>query len=72
MSGIFQTSSGVLQNSWCDVESEYCGTQSNVQGVWPCKVPIDSLSLQLFVKSPELMLDLSKQPRRNFPSTVAG
>jgi len=23
------------------------GTQSNTQGVWPCKLPTDSLSLQL-------------------------
>ena len=40
------------------------GTQSNTQGVWPCKLPTDSLPLQL-AKSPELMSDLSKQPRRN-------
>jgi len=47
--------------------------QSNTQeGVWPCKLPIDSLPLQLLAKSPELMSDLSKQPRRNWPSTVAG
>jgi len=48
------------------------GTQSNAQGVWPCRLPIDSLPLQPLSKSPELMSDLSKQPRRNFPSTVAG
>jgi len=47
-------------------------TQSNTQGVWPCKLPIDRLPLQLLAKSPELMLDLSKQPRQNFPSSVAG
>jgi len=50
------------------------GTQSthNTQGVCPCKMPIDSLPLQLLAKLPELMSGLSKQPRRNFPSTVAG
>jgi len=48
------------------------GTQSNTQGVWPCKLPIDSLPLQLLAKSPKLMSDLSNQPRRNFPSAVAG
>jgi len=36
------------------------------------KLPIDSLPLQIFAKSPELMSDLSKQPPRNFPSAVAG
>jgi len=48
------------------------GTQSNTQGMWPCKLQIDSLFLQLLAKSPERMPDLSKQPRRNFPNTVAG
>jgi len=48
------------------------GTQSNTQGVWPCKLPIDSLPLQLLAKSPKLMSDLSKQLRQNFPSAVAG
>ena len=50
------------------------GTQStdDTQGVWPCKLPIDSLPLQLLAKSPELMSGLSKQPRQNLPSTVAG
>jgi len=43
----------------------------NSQGAWPCKLPIDSLPLQLLAKSPGLMSDLSKQPRLNFPSTVA-
>jgi len=53
-------------------------TQCNTQGVWPCKLPIDSLPLQLLAMStesvimPDLMEDLSKQPCRNFPSTVAG
>jgi len=36
------------------------GTQSNTQGVWPCKLPIDSLPLQLFAKSPKLMSVMSK------------
>ena len=48
------------------------GTQSNTQGVWPCKLLIESRPLQLLAKSPELMSDLSKQLRQNFPSTVAG
>jgi len=48
------------------------GTQSNTQGVWPCKLPIDSLPLQLLAKSPKLMSDLSKQSHRNFPNAVAG
>ena len=47
------------------------GAQSYTQGVWPSKSPIDSLPLKLLAKSPELMSELSKQPRRNFPSTVA-
>jgi hypothetical protein len=48
------------------------GTQSNTQGVWPCKLPIDSLPPQLLAKSPKLMSDLCKQSRRNFPNAVAG
>jgi len=31
------------------------GTQSNTQDVRPCKLPIDSLPLQLLAKSPKLM-----------------
>jgi len=48
------------------------GTQWNTQAVWPCKLPIDSLPLQLLAMSPDLMVDLRKQPRRNFPTTFAG
>ena len=33
-------------------------TQANTQGVWLCKLPINSLSLQLLAKSPKLMSDL--------------
>ena len=44
------------------------GTQKNTQGVWPCKLPIDSLSLQQLGLSPALMSSLSKQPRRWFPT----
>ena len=40
------------------------GTQSNTQDVCPCKLPIDSLPLQLVAKSEKLMSDLSKQSRR--------
>ena len=54
-----------------DVASD--GTQSNTQDVWFCKLPIDSLPLQLLAKSHQIKSDLSKQPRpgRNFSSTVA-
>jgi len=31
------------------------GTQKNTQGVWPCKLPIDSLPLQQLASSPALM-----------------
>jgi len=48
------------------------GTQSNTQGVWPSKTPIDSLPLQLLAMSPDLISDLSKQPHRNFPTSVVG
>jgi len=43
------------------------GTQCNTQDVWPCKLPIDSLPLQILAMSPDLMEDLRKQPRRCFP-----
>ena len=39
------------------------GTQCNTQGVWPCKLPIDSLSLQLLAMSSDLMKTLCKYPR---------
>jgi len=48
-----------------DVASD--GTQCNTQGVWPCKLLIDSLPLQILAMSPDLMEDLRKQPRRCFP-----
>ena len=35
------------------------GTQSNTQGVWPCKLPIDSLP-PLLTKSPKLMSEFWK------------
>jgi len=40
------------------------GTQYNTQGVWPCKLLIDSLALQILAMLPDLMEDLCKQPRR--------
>jgi len=46
------------------------GNQKNTQGVWPCKLPMDSLSLQQLSSSPALMSCLSKQPRRWFPTAV--
>ena len=36
------------------------GTRCNTQGVWPCKLPIDSLLLQLLAMSPDLIKALSK------------
>ena len=50
------------------------GTQSNTQGVWPWKLPIDNLPHKYSpsLESSELMFDLSKQFCRNFPSTAAG
>jgi len=47
-------------------------TQWNTQGVWSCKLPIDNLPLHLLAKSPELMLDLSRQTQQNFLNTVTG
>ena len=44
-------------------------TQINTQGVWPCKLPLDSLPLQRQAKSPNLMSDLRKMTRRH---TVVG
>jgi len=51
---------------WCD-DLELCSwsrrgsywTQSNTQGLWPCKLPINSLPLPLLAKSPQLIFDLS-------------
>jgi len=43
------------------------GTQYNTQGVWPSKLPIDSLPLKILAMSPDLMEVLHKQPRRNIP-----
>jgi len=40
------------------------GTQCNTQGVWPCKLPIESLPLKILAMSPDLMEALNKQPRR--------
>jgi len=39
------------------------GTQCNTQGVWPCKLPIDSLPVHLLAISPDLMKALREQPR---------
>jgi len=38
-------------------------TQINAQGVWPCKLPLDTLPLQQLAKSPDLMSDLRKITR---------
>jgi len=60
--------------SWImqSVSTWLVGTQSDTQGVCPCKLPIDSLPLQLLAKSPELISDLNRQSRRNFPITFPG
>ena len=50
-----------------DVARDGTVTQCNTQGVWPCKLSIDSLLLQLLTMSPDLMKALCKQPRRNIP-----
>jgi len=42
------------------------GSQCNTQGVWSCKLPIDSILLHILAMSPDLMEALRKQPRRNF------
>jgi len=47
-------------------------TQSNTPGVWPCKLPIVSLPLQLLAMLPDLMSDLSKHPRPKISTSVAG
>jgi len=36
------------------------GTQYNTQGVWPCKLSIYSLPLQILAMKPDLMEDLRK------------
>jgi len=46
------------------------GTQKNTQGVWPCKLPIDSLLLQQLASSPAHMSCLDTQPCRWFPTAV--
>jgi len=38
-------------------------TQKNTQGVWPCRLPIDSLPLQQLALSTALISCLGKQPR---------
>jgi len=43
------------------------GAQCNTQGVWPCKLLIDSLPLQLLAMLSDLMKALRKQQRQNFP-----
>jgi len=40
-------------------------TEMNTQGGWPCKLPLDSLSLQRLAKSPDLKPDLRKMTRRH-------
>jgi len=46
--------------------------QINIQGVWSCKLPIDTLPPQLLAMSPDLMSALSKPPRQYFSTSVAG
>ena len=57
----------MMLNSAVGLDVARDGTQCNTQGVWPCKLPIDSPPLQLLAMSPDLIKALRKQPRRNFP-----
>jgi len=57
----------MMLNSAIGLDVAGDGTQCNTQGVWPCKLPIDSPPLQLLAMSPDLIKALRKQPRRNFP-----
>jgi len=59
-----------LLNYAVSLDETHDGTQKNTQGVWPYKLPIDSLPLQQLSSSPALMSCLSKQPRRWFPTAV--
>jgi len=59
----------VLLNYAVGLDVARVETQLNTQGVWPCKLPLDSLPLQLLAKSPDLMSDLRKMTRRH---TVVG
>ena len=59
-----------LPNYAVSLDEARDGTQKNTQGVWPCKLPIDSLPLQHLASSPALMCCLSKQPRHWFPTAV--
>jgi len=49
-----------LLNYTVSLDEARDGTQKNTQGVWPCKLPIDSLPLQQLASSPALMSCLSK------------
>ena len=44
-----------LLNCALSMDEACDGTQKNTQGVWPCKLPIDSLPLQQLASSPDLM-----------------
>jgi len=57
----------MMLNSAVGLDVARDGTQCNTQGVWPCKLLIDSLPLQLLSMSPDLMKALRKQQRQNFP-----
>ena len=39
------------------------GNQSNIQGTWPCKLPIDSLPLLLLVAGPLVKLEQTTSPK---------
>jgi len=57
----------MILNYAVDLDVSRDGMQCNTQGVWPCKLLIDSLPLQILAMSSDLMEDLRKQPRRCFP-----
>ena len=61
----------IILNYAVGLDVAHDGTQSNTQGVWPCKLPIHSLPLQLLAMLQDLMSDLSIQPCRNFPTLTA-
>jgi len=53
----------LLLNYAVGLEVARVGTQTSTQGLWPCKLPLDSLSQQELARSPDLMSDLRKITR---------
>ena len=61
---------GGVETDCVSLDEARDGIQKNTQGVWPCKLPIESLPLQQLASSPALMSCLGKQPRCWFPTAV--